>query len=268
MERHELEEGKKNSARLGAYLSFIDESGFMLTPTVRRTWAPVGYTPLIRHYFANNRLSVISGISINPIRKRLGLFGMFFWNNIAQEEVVLFLREVLRHLRVPVSALWDNNNTHKGVPLHDLCRRFPRLHLVYFPAYAPELNPDEAVWGLLKSKLANGRANDLEDLADQTQNEFRHLARSQTKLRGCVRQSGLSFSFPSAKGRLASRMPRHAPGPEPSHISKSWIAEAPDRGERLPDVEPFAWLVAREDGPGRDRSDPHEPRGQRSRRNP
>ena len=196
MERHDLEEGKKKAMRLGAYLIFADESGFMLTPTVRRTWAPVGCTPLIRHHYANDRLSVISGISVSPTRKRLGLFGMFFWNNIAQEEVVLFLREVLRHLPGHVIALLDNGSIHKGDPLRDLCRRFPRLHLEYFPGYAPELNPDEGVWGLLKGKLANGRPDNRDELADQLQNEFRILARSQIALRGCIRQSELPFFLP------------------------------------------------------------------------
>lgn len=196
MEGHDLEEGKKNASWLGAHLIFIDESGFMLTPTVRRTWAPVGCTPLIRHHFANDRISVISGISVSPTQKRLGLFGMFFWDNIAQEEVVAFLHDVLRHLRGHVIALMDNSNTHKGAALDDLCRRFPRLHPEYFPAYAAELNPDEGVWGLLKGRLANGRPDDIQDLAEQLQTEFRHLARSQKKLRGCVQQSELPFYLP------------------------------------------------------------------------
>ena len=196
MESHQLGEGKKNASWLGAYLIFIDESGFMVTPTVRRTWAPVGCTPLIHHHFANDRISVISGISVSPTRKRLGLFGMFFWDNIAQEEVVAFLHEVLRHLHTHVIALMDNSNTHKGAALEELCRRFPRLHLEYFPAYAPDLNPDEGVWGLLKGKLANGRPDDIQDLAGQLQTEFRHLARSQRKLRGCIQQSELPFYLP------------------------------------------------------------------------
>ena len=195
MERHHLEEGKKNSTRLGAYLIFIDESGFMLTPTVRRTWAPIGCTPLIRHHYANDRLSVISGISVSPTRRRLGLFGVFFWDNIAQEEVVAFLLEVLRHLRGHVIALLDNGSIHKGAPLRELCRRYPRLHVEYFPGYAPELNPDEAVWALLKGKLANGRPDDLEELADRLQREFRNVARSQPALRGCIHQSGLPISL-------------------------------------------------------------------------
>ena len=102
---------------MGAYLIFIDESGFMLTPTVRRTWAPVGCTPMVRHRFANERISVISGISVSPTRKRLGLFGMFFWDNIGQDEVVAFLRQVLRHIHGHLIALLDNSNTHKGGPL-------------------------------------------------------------------------------------------------------------------------------------------------------
>src|SRR5271157_1053122 len=110
----------------------------MLTPTVRRTWAPVGCTPLTRHHFANDRISVISGISVSPSRRHLGLFGMFFWDNIAQDEVVAFLREVLQHLRGHVIALLDNSNTHQGAPLRDLCKRFPRLHIEHFPAYAPD----------------------------------------------------------------------------------------------------------------------------------
>ena len=196
MESHRLEEDKKNSARLGAHLIFIDESGFMLIPTVRRTWAPVGCTPLIRHHFANERISVISGISVSPTRKRLGLFGIFFWDNIGQDEVVAFLRQVLRHLRGHLIALLDNSNTHRGAPLRELSRRLPRLHLEYFPSYAPDLNPDEAVWALLKGKLANGRPDDLGDLEEQLQGEFRSLAGSQSKLRGCIQQSELPFSLP------------------------------------------------------------------------
>ena len=92
----------------------------MLTPTVRRTWAPVGCTQLIRHRFANDRISVISGVSVSPTRRRLGLYGLFFWDNIGQDEVVAFLRQVLRHLRGNVIALLDNSNTHRGAPLRDL----------------------------------------------------------------------------------------------------------------------------------------------------
>jgi transposase len=196
MEDQALEAGKKNYSRLGAHLIFIDESGFLLTPTMRRTWSPVGQTPLLRHHFANDRISVISGISASPTRCRLGLYGMFFWDNIGQEEVAAFLREVLRHLRGHLIALLDNSNTHRGGAVEQLRRRVHRLHLEYFPAYAPELNPDEGVWPLLKGKLANGQPGDLKELEHHLQREFRAVARSQRKLRGCIQQSELPFHLP------------------------------------------------------------------------
>ena len=195
MEGRRVEEDKKNSTRLGAHLIFIDESGFMLTPSVRRTWAPRGQTPILRHHFSKDRISVISGISVSPTGRRLGLYGMYFWDNIGQEEVALFLREVLRHLRGHVFALLDNSNTHRGGPVSSLCHNFPRLHLQYFPPYAPELNPEEAVWGMFKGNLANGRPSDVQTLAAQLCKEFKCLARSQSKLKGCIRQSELPFLF-------------------------------------------------------------------------
>jgi hypothetical protein len=193
MERNDLEAGKKNSARLGAHLIFIDESGFMLTPSVRRTWAPVGRTPIVHHHFANDRVSVISGISVSPLRHRLGLYGLFFRDNIGQDEVAVFLREVLHHLRGHVIALLDNSNTHRGGVVRTLCEEIPRLHLEYFPPYAPELDPDEGVWKLLKDALANGRAGDIQELESDLADEFRQLAHSQSRLRGCFHGSDLPF---------------------------------------------------------------------------
>jgi hypothetical protein len=44
-----LATGKKNAARLAAHLVFIDESGFLLIPSVHKTWSPVGQTPIVLH---------------------------------------------------------------------------------------------------------------------------------------------------------------------------------------------------------------------------
>jgi hypothetical protein len=44
-------------------LVWVDEAGFYLLPAVLRTYAPVGQTPIIRHYLTNDHLSAISGIT-------------------------------------------------------------------------------------------------------------------------------------------------------------------------------------------------------------
>ena len=157
-----------------------------------KTWAPRGCTPFQRHRQGRrDKISVISGISLSPQRHRLGLYYLLFYDNIAQEEVCVFLREFLRQLRGPVIVLLDNSSTHQGEPLQKLLGRHPRLRIEHFPSYAPELNPDEGVWSLAKPQLANGRPYDVDELMEDAIRTMEGIRRSRTKLRGCVLQSEL-----------------------------------------------------------------------------
>jgi hypothetical protein len=52
----------------------LDESGFMLTPTVCRTLAPRGETPALKSWDRHDRISAISAITVSPARRRLGLY--------------------------------------------------------------------------------------------------------------------------------------------------------------------------------------------------
>ena len=183
--------GKKNAARLGAHLVFVDESGFLLIPSVRRTWAPAGTTPLLRHWQRHDRISVISGLAVSPRRQQLGLYFQLHEQNLHAAEACGFLRDLLRHLRGPVIVLWDGGTIHKGPLVRALCAEFPRLHLERFPPYAPELNPDEGVWTLAKGRLANGRPDDRAVLWAQLFVTLLGIRHSPRLLRGCITQSDL-----------------------------------------------------------------------------
>ena len=165
----------------------------MLAPTVLRTWAPRGQTPLVRHWDRRDRISAISGLSVSPVRHHLGLYYQWHHHNIRQAEVCAFLSHLLRHLRGPVIVLWDRLSLHRLPPVHDLCRRVPRLKVEYFPAYAPELNPDEQVWNLAKARLANGSPDDRFELAFSLIDALESCRCSQTRLRGCITYTGLSL---------------------------------------------------------------------------
>lgn len=134
---------------------------------------------------------MISGISVSPKQQRLGLYYQLYFDNIGQEEVCMFLRGLLRHLRGPVIVLLDNSSTHQGEPLQRLLRQHSRLHLEHFPSYAPELNPDEGVWSLAKRALANSCPNDLEELVEDVIDSINNVRSSRQKLRGCIVQSDL-----------------------------------------------------------------------------
>lgn len=146
---------------------------------------------MIRHCYRHDRLSVISGISIAPRRKHVGLYFQIHDTNIRNDAVCAFVRHLLRHLRGHVILVWDNASIHKGQRMRDLCERFPRLHVEFLPAYAPQLNPDEEVWAYAKGRLANGRPEDLCTLDRQLRRALGELKRSQRRLRGCVHRSEL-----------------------------------------------------------------------------
>ena len=157
-----------------------------------RTWAPQGCTPIHRHRQGRrDKISVISGISLSPRRHHLSLYYLLFFDNIGQEEVCRFLRERLRHLPGRLIVLLDNSSTHHGDPLQQLLRRHRRLRIEHFPAYAPELNPDEGVWWLAKRELANSCPRDGDELLDDILRAIDGIRSSPEKLRGCILQSDL-----------------------------------------------------------------------------
>ena len=92
---------------------------------MRRTWAPRGRTPLLRHRQRRDRISVISGVSVSPRRRRYGLYFLLATKNLQHPEVCQFLRQLLRHLRGPVIVIWDNGKIHGGDAIRALQARYP-----------------------------------------------------------------------------------------------------------------------------------------------
>ena len=196
MEALRLAPRKQNAAGLAAHLIFVDEAGFLLIPPVRKTWSPVGQTPVLRHRYAHDRVSAISGIAVSPKRCHCTLYCHLYEDNIQSGEVAAFLRHLLRQIPGHLVVLLDNGGIHRGEPVQDLLGRTSRLHLEPFPPYAPELNPDEGVWNHLKAHLANGRPDTSADLMDVLAEEVCCLAASPSLLRGCIEHSDLPPFLP------------------------------------------------------------------------
>ena len=196
---------REKTRRLGAYLAFVEVSGFLLIPTVRRTWAPRGKTPLLYHSYRRDRISTISAPTVSPRRGRLGLYVGFHRKNITDVEVAEFLRHLLRHLHKPIVLLWDGGSIHR----RRLVKEYPagshsRLHVYRFPAYAPELNPDEYVWTQSKHSLANATPRDIDELGQDLRKALGRIGRSQQLLKACLCETALSFEqmYPLLYGRL------------------------------------------------------------------
>lgn len=108
-------------------------------------------------------------------------------------EVIGFLRHLLRHLRGPVVVLWDGGSIHKRVIVKEFLSQNKRLHVHRFPAYAPEVNPDEFVWTKAKGSLANGCPKDVAELGRRLRATMHRVRNSQRLLRSCIHASELSW---------------------------------------------------------------------------
>ena len=163
-----------------------------MIPNVRRTWAPRGQTPIVRHRYRRDKISAISAISVSAQRQRLGLYLHLYPDaNISHVEVAIFLRALLRYLRGHVIVVLDGGSIHKGPDVRALRARCPRLHLEWFPGYAPELNPDELVWAHFKATLANGHPRSLDELERTLCRIHNNVRRRPGLLRSFVRGSAL-----------------------------------------------------------------------------
>ena len=176
-------------------MGFLDESGFLLVPTISRTWAPKGITPVLQTAGNWTKISAISALTISPKKRRLGLYCRFHPNkNIRAPQVVQFLEHLLRHLRGHVVLLWDRSLTHRAKVVAQFLMRHRRLHVHLLPPYAPELNPDELVWRNMKRSMANSLPRDLPHLQRQLQKPLKRLRRSQRLLWSCIKASDLPWS--------------------------------------------------------------------------
>jgi transposase len=156
-----MAEDKKNAEMRGSTLIFVDESGFDLSPHVSRGWAPVGRTPVVKFPLRAGRVSAISGVTIEG-----EVYFRMYEGSIKARHVAVFVRQILRLIGGPVDIIWDGIATHRAKDVKRLINsNWPRLLVHRFPAYAPELNPDEYFWNWLKNKeLVNLACSSLIDL--------------------------------------------------------------------------------------------------------
>lgn len=172
----------KRARRQRATIVFIDQSGFLLNPLVRRTLAPKGQTPILtvrgRH---RQKVSVMAALSLSPRQQRLGLYFRTRQDGYFQtEHVAAFLRDLLYHFRGRLIVVWDGWKVHQAAAK---LVKSSRLETVTLPGYAPELNPVEHIWNRLKwSDLANAAPADSDELHRQLRPLLHFTARSLARL--------------------------------------------------------------------------------------
>jgi len=150
------------------HLVLLDESGFRLHPTRRRTWAPRGQTPIHKCWERHDRLSVLGALTGAPHRQRLGFYFRVHTDNIRTPQVLAFLYALHRQVRRALLLVLDRWSVHRAAVSHLHGRCPPWVAgISWLPSSAPELNPVEQVWNHPKyNELAKYVPNTVEELQD------------------------------------------------------------------------------------------------------
>jgi transposase len=144
---------------------FVDESGFYLLPMAVRTYAPRGQTPVLSVKLTRDHLSAIGGIT-----EKGRIFMQMQERAYCAEDVVRFLRLLLRKVSGKLLVIWDGSPIHRAEVIKQFLatKEGKRVYLERLPGYAPELNPQEHVWNLLKRReLKNLCCRDLAQLGQK-----------------------------------------------------------------------------------------------------
>ncbi len=143
---------------------------------------------MLRAPLSRDHLSVIGGVTLDG-----RLFTHVQEQSYRGPGVVAFLRQLLRQIRGSVLVIWDGAPIHRCRAVKDFLAAgaAQRLRLEQLPGYAPELNPAEGVWNLLKrGELKNRCCHDLAELRWELALALRRLRRRPHLLTACFRQCG------------------------------------------------------------------------------
>ena len=109
-----------------------------------------------------------------------------------EHDYIRLLDAAHQQLRAPIVLVWDNLNTHKSQTMRRLIRSRIWLTVFYLPPTAPELNPVEGVWSVMKSGLVNLVKRDVDQLRIIVKQRLRRMQYRPELLAGLLAKTGLN----------------------------------------------------------------------------
>jgi len=187
VQRWHLEEFSRLQARAkarGALIMFADEAGMRTDYHAGTTWAPKGFTPVVRATGQRVSVQIISAIGTN------GQPQFMIYEGRGTAEVFRdFLKQLMIGAVQPILLVVDGHSIHKAKIVQEYVQSTDgNLQLYFLPPYSPQLNPDEQVWKNVKERVAkqkpvdkwslrillNGALVRLQGLPDIVRGFFRH----------------------------------------------------------------------------------------------
>jgi transposase len=176
--------------REGALVFFADESGIRSDHHAGTTWAPVGRTPVVKATGARFGLNMISAISATGHLRFMTVEGRV--NGTVFRD---FLARLITGMDRKIILVVDGHSIHKAKPVRDFVRDHAEsIELSFLPPYSPELNPDELVWGHVKTRVAKATAQGKRDVKAIVKRALARLQKLPDVVAGFFRDPHCSYA--------------------------------------------------------------------------
>jgi transposase len=143
---------RATAAARGAKIFFADEAHFYADVDLRGKWVLKGEPALVDSTSPRygEKASYYSAVCLETGEVE----AMELDGTSCSETSVAFLKQLRANHAEPLIVIWDNGPAHGG----DAVRAYLttpdlQLRLVRLPAYSPDFNPDEAIWGWVREEV-------------------------------------------------------------------------------------------------------------------
>lgn len=201
---------RAHAERIGAKLFFADEAHFRADADLRGKWVLRGEPARVDSTSPRwgEKASYYSAVCVET--------GEVEYWELAGNSTAATSVQFLAHLRArhpePLYVIWDNGPAHRGEALRTyLATPGLNLWLVPLPAYSPDFNADEAIWGWVRAEVTANRCLGTQAAVQQHVGRFLTglMERSEEVQRRCrtVLQTLAEPLLPAARALLQD--PKH-----------------------------------------------------------
>jgi transposase len=165
--------------KINADIAFEDEAGIAIMTRTGRTWGNVNSPPRVLATDQRGGYNALSAITTTG-----RLYYRMTDNNINSDSYIDFLGMILSKQQRPLIVIADRATIHRSKKVHRFVRdRRRRIRMFFLPKHAPEFNPDEQVWNVIKHRqLGRQPILNKEDLRQRIKTAFHALQQNTQKI--------------------------------------------------------------------------------------
>lgn len=153
-------------------LVYLDESGINIDLTRLYGWGKNGERVVDKTPLNTPKNTTI----LSSIRLGGSCAYTTYSGGTTKEKFMDYLEHILfPTLRENDIVIMDNMRTHRAKVVKDLAERM-NIHILYLPAYSPDLNPIEKMWSKIKSILRKLKTRTVEELKIAVDTAFKEIS--------------------------------------------------------------------------------------------